>query len=138
MILRFRCQCGSRFNVDQSKCGRKGKCPVCGARLRIPSKGSPDGRSVPATILSMPAKPPRSSPPPPEQPVAAPADEEPLRFLPAEEHADSDEERTETHEPIRHVDALLEEDELEEMEELEADEEYLSVDEEPPPPERAS
>jgi len=120
MTLRFRCQCGSRFNVDDSKRGRKGKCPVCGARLRIPTRGSPDGRSVPAAILS---------PPPPPAPEPPPTPPEELLTL-------AEDEPTETHEPIRHVDALLEDDELEEMEELEADEEYLSVvDEEPPPPE---
>lgn len=138
MTIRFRCQCGSRFNVDDGKRGRKGKCPVCGARLRIPSKGSPNGRSVPATIMSMPGGPPAPPPTPPAPRESAPAseDEEPLRFVPIEDAGAVEDERTETHEPIRHVDALLEDDELEEMEELEADEDYLSVvDGEPPPPE---
>ncbi len=37
-MIRFACNgCGANFKVDDSKAGKKGKCPKCGAALAIPS-----------------------------------------------------------------------------------------------------
>ena len=37
MSIAFRCQCGARFNLPDSKAGLKSKCPKCGCKLVVPA-----------------------------------------------------------------------------------------------------
>ncbi len=37
-FIRFECQCGKKLKMPAQYAGKKGKCPKCGARIKIPEK----------------------------------------------------------------------------------------------------
>jgi len=41
--IRFRCHCGKGIKVPSRYAGRSGKCPRCGARIRVPRRGVSGG-----------------------------------------------------------------------------------------------
>src|SRR4051794_26052831 len=43
MPIEVACSCGKRFRVHDSRAGRKGRCPDCGATLRGPDPADPEG-----------------------------------------------------------------------------------------------
>ncbi len=49
MVIHFACQCGRQLSIDESKAGRRARCPACGAELRIPNSPA----SVSSETLSL-------------------------------------------------------------------------------------
>jgi hypothetical protein len=79
-MIRFVCQCGKHISTPDGNAGRRGKCPQCGAVIRIPQPPQSDvGRSPDPPVLSTAAL--SSVPPPhilPPMPVVAPPPQLPL------------------------------------------------------------
>ncbi|QEG41459.1 GYF domain-containing protein [Roseimaritima ulvae] len=113
MGVRFACHaCGQRLNIKSELAGRRGKCPGCGVRFRIPTEDAefstplPEKNSSPAAQPENASSPPQPTsvtlenhhqpaaettppqPAPTEQPIAAeqPAPEQPAAEQPAAEH----------------------------------------------------
>jgi hypothetical protein len=46
MAIHFSCECGRPLSIDDSKAGKKGRCPACGAVLKIPDLPPIPGKSA--------------------------------------------------------------------------------------------
>lgn len=77
-MIEFNCsECGKKLKVADDSCGKRGKCPQCGALLRVPETGSPAPESNAVSQLApsstSPAQRPVSDPERPPNPAPAKA-----------------------------------------------------------------
>ena len=54
-VIRFRCSCGQKISVSARHAGRRGRCPKCRERVKIPKRTDP--KAAPAPPKPAPMKP---------------------------------------------------------------------------------